>query len=129
LTNETYHVCAADSGSLAVGITTVFVLFLPNGKRNGMTNGKAIILLQKDYFKTQILGNKGNNFKALHFMIHQVKYWIGTSNSWVSKDHIAGFVDELYHLINHSKSKNFVFRNPIQRMIKFNSISDIELCG
>jgi len=62
-------------------------------------------------------------------MIPQVKYWIETSNSWVSKHHIAGFVDELYHLINHSKSKNLIFRNLIQRMIKFNSISDIELCG
>jgi hypothetical protein len=30
--------------------------------------------ITKEYFKTQILSNKGYNFKALHFMVPQVKY-------------------------------------------------------
>jgi hypothetical protein len=42
---------------------------------------------------------------------------------------MAGFVDELYHLINNSKSKNLIFHNLIQSMIKFDRISDKEMCG
>ena len=42
-----------------------------------------------DFRITQIPSNGGLNFKALHTMIHQVKSWIRTTYSWVSKRHVG----------------------------------------
>jgi hypothetical protein len=39
-----------------------------------------------DFRITQIPSNGGHDFKALHTMIHQVKSWIRTTYSWVSKN-------------------------------------------
>ena len=50
--------------------------------------------IAKDYDITQIISDKGSNFKALHVMIHQVKSWIRTTYSWVSKNNINRYFDE-----------------------------------
>lgn len=62
--------------------------------------------IAKDYNIKQIPSNSGLNFKALHTMIHQVKSWIRTAYSWVSKKNI-----------NRSQSKETIFNNLIQRMV------------
>lgn len=50
--------------------------------------------IAKEYNITQVLSNKGANFKALHIMIHQVKSWIRTTYSWVDEKNIDRYFDE-----------------------------------
>jgi transposase-like protein len=65
---------------------------------------------------TQIESNNGKNFKKLHIMIHQVKSWIRTVPTHVSKDHIQKYFDEFAYRINRSQSKNTIWHNSIIRM-------------
>ena len=68
----------------------------------------------KERFKiTQEKSNSGLNFKKLHTTIHQVKSWIRTTYSWVSKDHIDRYFNELCYRLNRSQSKNTIFNNLI----------------
>ncbi len=78
--------------------------------------------IAKDYDLTQILSDKGANFKALHVMIHQVKSWIRTTYSWVSQNNINRYFDEFCYRINRSQSKDIIFNNLIKRMVKANNI-------
>jgi len=78
--------------------------------------------LTKDYNITQIESNNGQNFVALHTMIHQVKSWIRTTYSWVSDFNINRYLDEFCHRINRSKSKKNIFNNLIERMVKSEKI-------
>ena len=83
--------------------------------------------IAKDYDLTQILSEKGSNFKALHVMIHQVKSWIRTTYSWVSDKNINRYFDEFCYRINRSQSKDVIFNNLITRMVKSDNISHKEL--
>jgi len=58
--------------------------------------------LYDEYDTTQIKSNNGQNFIALHTMIHQVKSWIRTTYSWVSEFNINRYLDEFCYRINHS---------------------------
>jgi len=78
--------------------------------------------LTKDYNITQIESNNGQNFVALHTMIHQVKSWIRTTYSWVSDFNINRYLDEFCYRINRSKSKKNIFNNLIERMVKSEKI-------
>jgi transposase-like protein len=78
--------------------------------------------IAKEYNITQILSNNGSNFKALHTMIHQVKSWIRTTYSWVSEKNINSYFDEFCYRINRSQSKDSIFNNLIQRMVKSDNI-------
>lgn len=73
--------------------------------------------IAKDYDITQVLSDKGGNFKALHIMIHQVKSWIRTTYSWVSEKNINRYFDEFCYRINRSQSKDTIFNNLIKRMV------------
>ena len=66
----------------------------------------------------QIETNNGKTFKNLHIMIHQVKSWIRTVPTHVSKDHIQKYFDEFAYRINRSQSKNTIWHNSIIRMIQ-----------
>jgi transposase-like protein len=79
--------------------------------------------IAKDYDLTQILSDKGSNFKALHVMIHQVKSWIRTTYSWVSEKNINRYFDEFCYRINRSQSKDTIFNNLIRRMVKADNIT------
>jgi len=86
--------------------------------------------IANDYDLTQILSDKGANFKALHVMIHQVKSWIRTTYSWVSKKNINRYFDEFCYRINRSQSKDTIFNNLIKRMVKTDNITHREIiCG
>jgi transposase-like protein len=61
--------------------------------------------IAKDYTIEQIPSNNGMNFKVLHTMIHQVKSWIRTTYSWVSKKHIDKYFSEFCYRIKRSQSK------------------------
>ena len=83
--------------------------------------------IAKDYDLTQILSDKGANFKALHVMIYQVKSWIRTTYSWVSENNINRYFDEFCYRINRSQSKDIIFNNLIKRMIKADNIKHREI--
>jgi transposase-like protein len=74
--------------------------------------------ISKDYSIEQIPSAYGMNFKALHTMIHQIKSWIRTTYSWVSKKHIDKYFNEFCYRINRSQSKATIFNNIITRMAK-----------
>jgi hypothetical protein len=83
--------------------------------------------LAKEYDITQVLSNKGANFKALHVMIHQVKSWIRTTYSWVSEKYINRYFDEFCYRINRSQSKETIFNNLIHRMVRADNITHCEI--
>jgi transposase-like protein len=85
--------------------------------------------LMKQYDITQIQSEGGLNFKALHTMIHQVKSWIRTTYSWVSPKHINRYLDEFCYRINRSQTKDFIFNNLIERMVKSDKIYQMKLIG
>lgn len=85
--------------------------------------------ISKDYNITQIPSNKGQNFIALHNMIHQVKSWIRTIYSWVSPSNINRYLNEFSFRINRSQSKNMIFNNLIKRMINHEPVLIKSLIG
>lgn len=83
--------------------------------------------LQKDYCIEQIESNGGLNFQKLHTMIHQIKSWIRTTYSWVSPLHINRYFNEFCYRLNRSQSKNTIFNNLIQRMVKADKVYQAKL--
>ena len=83
--------------------------------------------LSKEYNITQILSEKGSNFKALHVMIHQVKSWIRTTYSWVSENNIDRYFHEFCYRINRSQTKDSIFNNLINRMVNADNIYHKEI--
>ena len=84
----------------------------------------------KDYDLTQILSDKGANFKALHVMIHPVKSCIRTTYSWVSENNINRYFNEFCYRINRSQSKDTILNNLNKRMVKADNICHKEIiCG
>ena len=79
--------------------------------------------IAKEYNITQVLSNKGSNFKALHTMIHQFKSWVRTTYSWVDEKNIDRYFDKFCYRINRSQDKDTIFNNLIERMVKANNIS------
>ncbi len=74
--------------------------------------------IAKVYDITQIESNGGLNFKALHTMVHQIKYWIRTTYSWVSDFNINRYFNEFCFRINRSQSKATIFNNLITKMVR-----------
>jgi transposase-like protein len=85
--------------------------------------------LTKIYDIEQIESDHGMNFIALHTMIHQLKSWIRTTYSWVSDFNINRYMDEFCYRINRSQSKNYIFNNLINRMVKADKINQNDLIG
>ncbi|MDO6674501.1 transposase, partial [Tenacibaculum sp. 1_MG-2023] len=73
--------------------------------------------LKATYNITQIQSNNGKNFKKLHIIIHQIKSWLRTIPTHVSKEHIQKYFDEFCYRINRSQSKLTIWHNSIIRMI------------
>ncbi len=69
------------------------------------------------YNITQIPSDFGNNFKALHTMIHQVKSWLRTTYSWVVEKNIDRYFSEFCYRINRSQNKDTIFNNLLERMV------------
>ena len=73
--------------------------------------------ISKDYNITQIKSNGGLNFKASHTMIHQVKYEIRTTYSWVSEHNLNRYFNEFCFRINRSQTKETIFNNLVTKMV------------
>ena len=78
--------------------------------------------VKSTYNITQIVSNNGKNFKILHIIIHQVKSWLRTIPTHVSKRHIQKYFDEFACRINRSQSKLNIWHNSILRMINHKPI-------
>ncbi|WP_192348787.1 IS1595 family transposase [Algoriphagus sp. Y33] len=78
--------------------------------------------ISKDYTIKQRPSELGLNFKALHTMIHQVKSWLRTTYSWVSKRHIDRYLSEFSNRINRSQNKETIFYILITRMVNQDKI-------
>jgi transposase-like protein len=83
--------------------------------------------LMKDFRIKQVESMGGMNFKALHTMIHQMKSWLRTTYSWVSKSHIDKYFSEFCYRINRSQMKGNIFNNLIRRMVDADKIYQKEL--
>lgn len=79
--------------------------------------------LKATYDITQIKSDNGKNFKKLQIIIHQVKSWLRTIPTHVSKEHIQKYLDEFCYRINRSQSKQTIWHNSIIRMIKSEPIT------
>ena len=77
----------------------------------------------KDFQITQIPSDFGLNFKAIHTAIHQVKSWIRTTFSWVSKRHIERYLNEYSFRTNRSQNKQTIFHILVKRMVNADKIS------
>ncbi len=73
--------------------------------------------LKKLYNIEQQLSNKGRNFNELHIIIMQLKSWIRTIPTHVSKWHIQAYFDEFCFRINRSQFKTSIFHKIIERML------------
>ncbi len=74
------------------------------------------------YNITQIKSNNGKNFKPLHIII-QIKSWLRTISTHVSKKHIQKYFDEFCYRINRLQTKDYIFNNAIIRMVNSNPFS------
>lgn len=83
--------------------------------------------IKKDFTIKQTPSELGLNFKAIHTMIHQVKSWLRTTFSWVSKRHIDRYLSEFSYRINRSQSKDRIFHNLITRMVSKEKIHIADL--
>lgn len=83
--------------------------------------------LANKYNITQIESNNGLNFKALHTIIHQIKSWIRTTYSYVSDHNINRYLNEFCYRLNRSQSKNSIFHNLLERMVKSEKIYQSQL--
>ncbi len=70
---------------------------------------------------------QGFNFKALHTMIHQVKYRNSTTYSRVSEKLIEWYLNEISYRLNMSQCKATVFNNLIKRMVQADKISHVQI--
>ncbi|UZD21594.1 IS1595 family transposase [Algoriphagus halophytocola] len=73
--------------------------------------------IKKDFAIKQVPSELGLNFKTIHTMIHQLKSWLRTTFSWVSKRHIDRYLCEFSYRINRSQNKETIFHNLITRMV------------
>lgn len=79
--------------------------------------------LKSSYDITQIKSDNGKNFKKLHIIIHQVKSWLRTIPTHISKHHIQKYFDEFCYRINRSQSKQTIWHNSIIKMINSEPIT------
>lgn len=74
--------------------------------------------LKSKYNIEQRESKNGKNFKEMHVIIHQIKSWIRTVPTHVSKKHIQAYFDEFTFRINRSIFKETIFHKTIERMTK-----------
>lgn len=73
--------------------------------------------LKKDYQLTQVPSANGRNFKELHIVVHQIKSWLRTVPSHVSKAHVHAYLNEFSFRINRSQFKESIFHKAVERMV------------
>jgi len=82
--------------------TPIFEQHIDRGTKIITDKWNKVCSLSKRYNIEQIPSNRGKNFKQLHIIIHQIKSWIRTILTHVSKKHIEKYFDEFSYRINRS---------------------------
>ena len=72
--------------------------------------------LKAKYNIEQKESKNGKNFKELHVIIHQIKSWIRTVPTHVSKKHVQSYFDEFTFRMNRSIFKETIFHKTIEKM-------------
>jgi len=80
---------------------------------------KGYIPLKEKYSIEQKLSSEGSSFPELHIIIHQVKSWIRTIFSGVSKKYIQNYLNEFAFRLNRSIYKETIFHKLIERVVEF----------
>ena len=111
----------------AKSLRPIFESHIDRGAQVQTDEWKGYRPIKNDFTIKQTPSELGLNFKAIHTMIHQVKSWLRTTFSWVSKRHIARYLSEFSYRINRSQSKDTVFHNLITRMVSKKKIHIADL--
>ena len=83
--------------------------------------------LKEEYSIKQKESNSGFNFPEIHIVVHQVKTWIRTIFSGVSKKYLQSYLDEFSFRFNRSIFRNTIFHKLLERVVEF-QYSDKNLC-
>lgn len=78
------------------------------------------IPIKDKYLIEQRLSSEGSNFPEIHIIIHQLKSWIRTIFSGVSKKYIQNYLNEFSFRLNRSIFKETIFHKLIERVVDFN---------
>ena len=73
--------------------------------------------IAKDYNISQILSEKGCNFKELHIIVQSVKSWLRAIPIHINKEHSQKYFDEFCFRLNRSQHKESIFDKIINRMV------------
>lgn len=111
----------------AKSLKRMFVKHIDNQAKVTTDKWKGYNPIAKEYNITQVLSNKGANFKALHTMIHQVKSWIRTTYSWVDEKNMDRYFNEFCFRINRSQNKETIFHKLLVKMVKADKIFHREI--
>lgn len=79
--------------------------------------------IKKDYAIEQIPSNSGQNFKAMHTMIHQIKGTVRAIHSYIAKGHTDSYPAEHCFRVNRSIFKETIFHSLVSRMVMANPSS------
>ncbi len=64
---------------------------------------------------------------ALHTMIHQVKFWIRTTYSWVNDFNVDRHLDEFCYRLTRSSRKVNIFNNLIEMTVKSDKVYQTDI--
>ncbi|KFF29416.1 transposase [Chryseobacterium piperi] len=101
----------------AKSLTPIFEQHISESAKVVTDKWKGYLPLSKKYNIEQISSDQGKYFKQLHLIIHQIKSWIRTIPTHVSKKHVESYFNEFSYRINRSQNRNTIFHNIIQRML------------
>jgi transposase-like protein/predicted RNA-binding Zn-ribbon protein involved in translation (DUF1610 family) len=110
------YVRAIDDYS-AKSLTPIFEEHISTTAKIFTDKWKGYTPLKATYNIEQKESKNGSNFKEMHVVIHQIKTWIRTVPSHVSKKHIQAYFDEFSFRMNRSIFKETIFHKTIERMI------------
>lgn len=79
--------------------------------------------LAKEWNIEQTKSVGGKNFKELHTVVQQVKSWLRTIPTHVSKKHAQKYFDEFSFRLNRSIYKDTIFNKLTERMLKHPHVS------
>ncbi len=102
----------------STSLTTIFEEHISTNAKVFTDKWRGYQPLKEHYDLTQKPSNRGRNFSVLHMVIQQVKSWLRTIPTHVSKKHIERYFDEFAFRINRSQSKKTIFHKTIERMVR-----------
>lgn len=110
------YVKAIDDYS-ARSLTPIFEEHISTNAKIFTDKWRGYLPLKATYNIEQKESKKGTNFKEMHVVIHQLKSWIRTVPTHVSKKHIQSYFDEFTFRMNRSIFKEKIFHKTIEKMI------------